>query len=90
MPEIDKEAQQITVGIGDDKLSMPIFDLVLPIPSLFERNDDFAPSGFDAPVQLLDFGYFNHEVDPAAVGIFERRCTKAPAGPFGWHRQLNL
>lgn len=81
LPEINEEAQQITVGIGDNKLPMPIFNLVLPVPAFFERNNDFAFSGFDTTVQLIDIGGFDHKIDAPTIGMFERRRAKAPAGP---------
>lgn len=36
LPKIGKKPQQITVGVSDDKLPLPVLDLVCAIPALFQ------------------------------------------------------
>src|SRR5688572_11213520 len=77
LTKVLEEAEQIAIGIGYDELPVPSFNIVLPIPTLFYRNDDRQLGATHGSIEQVDCRNLDLKVDASPKRKLQRRGTKA-------------
>jgi hypothetical protein len=92
LAERGTKSKEVTIWVGDNKLLTTVFNLVLPIPSLFERNDNGKSRSLNSAVIPLNVGHFDHEVHAPTIRLLKRRRPEAPSrsGSFLEHQVHTL